>query len=82
MDKLMGLVMAAGHDVGRLLADARYDSKANWSRYLGMGMNVCINIRSSQTNEKFKPTGGFKVGSYGCVARGNAIRRINEVGRD
>ena len=29
IDKLMDLVMAEGHDVGKLLTDARYDSKAN-----------------------------------------------------
>ena len=81
-DKLMDLVMAAGHDVGKLLADAGYDSKANWNRYLGMGMGVCINIRSSQVNDRFRPTGRYKGRSYGCVARGNAIRRINMIGRD
>ena len=81
-DKLMELVMAAGHDVGKLLADAGYDSKANWNRYLDMGMSVCINIRSSQVSDRSRPSGRYRGRSYGCVARGNAIRRINKVGRD
>ena len=46
-EKLMDIVMAAGHDVGTLLADAGYDSKENWNRYSRMGIRVCININST-----------------------------------
>jgi len=81
-DKLMELVVAAGHDVGKLLADAGYDSKDNWRRYTNMKMHVCINIRSSQLTERAMGTGNLEIRSYGCVARGNQMRRIREIGRD
>ena len=80
-DKLMELVMAAGHDVGKLLADAGYDSKANWRKYTEMGMKVCININSSQLG-KSRPTGKYEIRNHGCLARGQQMRRINEIGRD
>ena len=79
--KLMDLVMAAGHDVGKLLADAGYDSKANWRRYTEMGIRVCINIKSSQL-KKTVPTGRSRIRSYGCMSRGAQMRRILEIGRD
>ena len=81
-NKLMDIVMAAGHDVYRLLADAGYDSKANWKTYTDMGIRVCINIRSPQLNEKFRPKGRFEGRSYGCAVRGRHIKRILKVGRD
>ena len=80
-DKLMELVMAAGHDVGRLLADAGYDSKANWKKYTGMGMKVCINIKSMQLKKQM-PTGCNHIRSHGCMPRGMQMNRILEIGRD
>ena len=56
----MDIVMAGGHDVCRLLADADYDSKANWRKYTDAGIRVCINIRSPQLNEKYRPKGKFE----------------------
>ena len=80
-DKLMELVMAAGHDVGKLLADAGYDSKANWKKYSEMGMDVCINIKSMQL-KKQRPTGNNHIRSHGCLPRGIQMKRIDEIGRD
>ncbi|MBE6525816.1 MAG: IS5 family transposase [Thermoplasmata archaeon] len=81
-EKLMDLVMAAGHDVGCLLADAGYDSKENWRTYSGMGIKVCFNIKSSQLNKKFAPTGKFEVRAHGCLIRAKHMTRILEIGRD
>ena len=80
-DKLMELVMAAGHDVGKLLADAGYDSKANWKRFTEMGMKVCINIKSMQLKKQM-PTGCNHIRSHGCMPRGMQMKRILEIGRD
>ena len=81
-EKLMDIVMAAGHDVGTLLADAGYDSKENWNRYSRMGIRVCININSTQISEKHAVKYPRLIRSHGCVVRGNHMRRILEVGRD
>ena len=81
-DKLMDMVMAAGHDIGTLLADAGYDSKENWNRYSRMGIKVCININSTQISEKHAVKYPRLIRSHGCVVRGNHMRRILEVGRD
>ena len=81
-EKLMDLVMAAGHDVDRLLADAAYDSKDNWNRYTSMGIGVCINIRSPQLKGRFVPSGRFEVRSHGCMVRAKEIMRIHEIGID
>lgn len=81
-ERLMDLVMAAGHDVGVLLADAGYDSKENWNRYSRMGIRVCININSTQVSEKHAAKYPSLIRSHGCVVRGNHMRRILEVGRD
>ena len=80
-DKLMELVMAAGHDIGRLLADAGYDSKENWRRYTDMGIGVCININSPQLRKQM-PTGCNRIRSHGCMPRGMQMKRILEIGRD
>ena len=49
---------------------------------LGLGIEVAINIRSSQL-KKFEMTDGrFKGRSYGCMERGSQIKRIKKVGRD
>lgn len=80
-DKLMELVMAAGHDVGRLLADAGYDSKENWRKYTDMGIKVCINIKSPQL-VKFDPGTRYEARNHGCLPRGQQMRRILEIGRD
>ena len=80
-DKLMELVMAAGHDVGKLLADAGYDSKENWRKYTDMGIKVCINIKSPQLG-KFDPGTRYEARNHGCLPRGQQMRRILEIGRD
>ena len=59
--KLMDFVMAAGHDVGCLLADAAYNSKENWNTYSRMGTRVCININSSQVTETHRPSGHMRI---------------------
>ena len=51
-EKPMDIVMAAGHDVGTLLADAGYDSKENRNHYSRMGIRVCMNINSTKISEK------------------------------
>ena len=51
-EKLMDIVMAAGHDVGTLSADAGYDSKENRNHYSKMGIRVCMNINSTKISEK------------------------------
>ena len=79
--KLMELVMAGGHDVGKLLADAGYDSKENWRKYTEMGMEVCINIKSMQLKKQM-PTGNNHIRSHGCMPRGMQMNRILEIGRD
>lgn len=81
LDLLMEQVLSAGHRVGKLLADAAYDSKAAWSKYTGMGIDVAINIKSSQIG-KFHPSSHYRGKSHGCMPRGKQIRRIAEVGRD
>ena len=80
-DRLMELVMAAGHDVGKLLADAGYDSRENWRRYADMGIGVCININSPQLGKQM-PTGRNHIRSHGCMPRGMQMKRILEIGRD
>lgn len=48
LDLLMEQVLGSGHRVGKLLADAAYDTKAAWSKYSAMGIEVAINIKTSQ----------------------------------
>ena len=74
-ERLMDLVMAAGHDVGILLADTGYDSKENWNRYSRMGIKVCININSTQVSERHAAKYPSLIRSHGCVVRGNHMRR-------
>ena len=81
LDLLMEQVLGSGHRVGKLLADAAYDTKAAWSKYSAMGIEVAINIKTSQLGRD-APSGHYKGRSHGCMARGRQIRRIVEVGRD
>jgi IS5 family transposase len=81
-DKLMELVTGGGHRVRRLLADAAYDSKANWRKYSEMGMKVCINLKSKYLGEYGKLTGHNHVRSHGCMVRGEQIARIIDIGRE
>lgn len=81
LDLLMEQVLGSGHRVGKLLADAAYDTKAAWSKYSAMGIEVAINIKTSQLGRD-TPSGHYKGRSHGCMARGRQIRRIVEVGRD
>lgn len=81
-DLLMEQVLAGGHKVVGLLADAAYDSKANWKKYTEMGMKVCINIKSKNLTDYAKPTGHLGIRSHGCMVRGTQIKRIDEIGRE
>lgn len=81
-DMLMEQVLAGGHKVTGLLADAAYDSKINWKKYTKMGIKVCINIKSKNLTDYAKPTGRLGIRSHGCVIRGNQIKRINKIGRE
>ena len=81
MERLIADVMSAGHKVGRILADAAYDKKSFWSDYSAQGIDVAINVNSSQLN-KFSPTGRYEIRNHGCMPRANAMRRIMAVGKD
>lgn len=78
-DRLVGIVLDAGHVVACILADAAYDKKDNWRRMQERGIEFIANI-----NGVFDP--GKR--SYGCGRfRGYAVRakhvlRILEVGRE
>ena len=82
LDLLMEQVLSSGHRVRKLLADAAYDSKAAWRRYSDMGMDVAINIKSSQLGKFETKEGRYSGRSYGCMERGSQIKRIKKVGRD
>lgn len=82
LDLLMEQVLSSGHRVKKLLADAAYDSKAAWKKYSDMGIDVAINIRSSQLGKFETKEGRFSGRSYGCMERGSHIKRIRKVGRD
>lgn len=82
LDLLMEQVLSSGHRVRKLLADAAYDSKAAWTKYSDLGMEVAINIRSSQLKKYGTTDGHFRGRSYGCMERGSQIKRIKKIGRD
>ena len=81
MERLIDDVMAAGHRVSKILADAAYDKKSFWSDYSARGIDVAINVNSSQLN-KFSPTGKYEIRNHGCMPRADAMRRIMAVGKD
>ena len=54
-DKKVGDISCTRKLMDLVMADAGYDSKANWRRYTEMGIRVCINIKSSQL-KKTAPT--------------------------
>ena len=81
MDLLMEQVVSAGHRVKKLLADAAYDTKAIWNKCSSMGIQVAINIKSSELGYR-APKQSRHVSSKGCLTRRGAIVRIFDVGRD
>ncbi len=80
-DGLMNDVFAAGHKVGRVLADAAYDSKAIWNEYTARGIDVAIYINSSQLKKNVPDYPG-RIRSHGSVTRGKEMARILKIGRD
>ncbi len=72
---------SAGHKVGKVLADATYDSKAIWNEYTARGIDVAINIRNSQLKKNVPDYPG-RIRSHGCVPRGREMARILKIGRD
>lgn len=78
---LMEQVMDKGHRVGKLLADAAYDSRVVWNEYDSRGIRVVININSSQIG-KSAPKSPSRIRAYGCWSRANEMKRILEVGKD
>jgi transposase len=80
-DGLMDDVFSAGHRVGKVLADAAYDSKAIWNEYTARGIDVAINIRNSQLNKNV-PDYPCRIRSHGCMPRGREMARILKIGRD
>jgi len=65
---LVSMVLAAGHDVERIYADAAYDAKDNW-RLANIGITFISNIRKN-AGGKFR----------GCAPRGLQVLRRNEIG--
>jgi hypothetical protein len=65
---LVDMVKEAGHDIGRIYADAAYDAKENWKLRYG-GILFVSNIRKDATG-KFE----------GCAPRGLQALRRNEIG--
>lgn len=78
-DRLIGIVLDAGHDVARILADAAYDKKDNWNRMGERGIDFVANIHGVFDPRKR----GYGCGRFkGCATRGKHIQRILEVGRE
>ncbi|MDC7951247.1 transposase [Methanomassiliicoccaceae archaeon COG_1] len=80
-DGLMEHVFSAGHNVGKVLADAACDSRAIWNGYAAKGIEVAINIRNSQLKKNIPDHPG-RIRSHGSMARGREMARIQRVGRD
>ncbi len=80
-DGLMNDVFSAGHKVGKVLADAAYDSKAMWNEYTARGIDVAIIINSSQLKKNVPDYPG-RIRSHGSVTRGKEMARILKIGRD
>ncbi len=74
-DGLMEHVFSAGHNAGKVLADAAYESKAIWNGYTAKGIEVAMNIRSSQL-KKNAPDHPGRIRSHGSMARGREMARI------
>ena len=81
MDLLMEQVLSSGHRVKKLLADSAYDTKAAWKKYSDMGIEVVINIKSSQLG-KGKPERADRIKCTGYPQRRKHMVRILNVGRD
>ena len=81
MDLLMEQVLSAGHRVKKLLADAAYDSKAAWNKYSAKGIQVAINIKSSELGRD-SPERSDRIKCKGSLPRRAAMIRIFETGRD
>lgn len=78
-DKLIDIILDAGHNVACILADAAYDKKDNWRRMSEMGIEFIANINSVFDPKKRGCTAGkFR----GCAMRGKHVLRIIEVGRE
>ena len=78
-DRLIGIVLDAGHDVACVLADAAYDKKVNWRRMSEMGIEFIANINGVfDPKKRGHGSGRFR----GCVMRAKHVLRILEVGRE
>ncbi len=78
-DRLMDIVLATGHDVVTVLADAAYDSKCNWNRMKDAGIEFIANVTGCLDPKKRScGTGRFR----GCAVRAKHVLRILEVGRE
>ena len=71
--------MAEGHDVGNVMDDAGYDSKANWSDFMDMGIEGTYTSRAPQL-KKFEPRTRYKTRNIDCLPRRQQMRRILEIG--
>ncbi|MFT0899783.1 IS5 family transposase [Candidatus Methanoprimaticola sp. MG2] len=78
-ERLIGIVLDAGHEVARVLADAAYDNKGHWNAMKERGIDFITNIHGGlDPKRRNSSTGRFR----GCSVRGKHIRRILEVGRE
>ena len=78
-DRLVGIMLDAGHRVACILADAAYDKKANWNRMRELGIEYIANINSPLNQKKRSASSGrFR----GCAVRALHVQRIMEVGRN
>ena len=78
-ERLIGIVLDAGHRVARVLADAAYDNKDHWNAMKERGIDFIANIHSGlDPKRRNSSSGRFR----GCSVRGMHVRRILEVGRE
>jgi len=78
MEKLVDSARDAGHDIGRIFADAAYDKIELWKKYGSEGIEYRVNIRSSLIKKHV----GRKIRSNGCPVRAAHIRTIIKNGAD
>jgi len=71
---LPGLVdsaLADGHDIEKVLADGAYDTRDNWNGMKEREIEFVTNLRKNASTR-----------SRGCMIRGAAVHRMNEIGND
>lgn len=76
-DRLIDLILDAGHIVTKVLADAAYDSKENWNRMEDLKIEFVANIRGALDPKKRNASSGK---SKGCRSRAKHVKRIMEIG--